>query len=229
MSAATKGGTPRQTPDADVVLVGRPQSLRGELPIANAGEDDIVVSGLMLHSEAARQGPVRASGSTVVPAGASASMPLSIALDPHLPAGEYTGEIEVSGEVRRVVLHVTEEVDLDVRPDRIHVTPGGRPSTTTTIVLTNRGNVAVRLPATASAEAGDAGTLTVRLGAKATSIEPGETRAVRITVTIPDGVDPAMRCDVPLSLGPQDVTVVILPTADDTTTPKTARKPRPLL
>ena len=214
---------------APIVLVGRPQSLRGALPVTNDSTDDLFISGPLLHTTVAEQGPVRASGSTVVPAGSSARLPLSVALDPHLPAGEYSAHVEISGQLHKVVLRVVEEVDLDVTPSRVYISPAGSSPLTATVVITNRGNVAVRLPATASATAGGAGVLTVRLGKQPTTIDPGETRTVTLEVKPPKSLDTAMRYDVTVSLGPEDITVIVLPTAPETTTSPTAGKRRPQL
>jgi hypothetical protein len=208
-----------------VLLVGRPTSLRGTVPIANDSDEDLFVSGPLVHTEMSEHGPMRASGSTVVPAGAAARFPVQVALDPHVPAGDYPAHVEIAGERYAVVLRVVDDVDLEVTPNRVYVTPSGK-SVQTTIVTTNKGNVAVRLPAVASSVV-DTGTLTMRLGATATTLAPGETRAFTVDVTPPAGHDPAMRYDVPLSLGPKDITVIVLPTSENTLTPPTAgRRPQ---
>ncbi|MFL6240385.1 MAG: hypothetical protein ACJ735_12925 [Actinomycetes bacterium] len=225
--APAKAPARRRTKLAPAVLVGRPQSLRGQLAIENPGSDDLFVSGPLLHSDVAPS-PARASGSTVVPAGGTAQFAVSVALDPRTPAGEYTAHVEVGGERHEVVLQIVENVNLDITPDRVYVTPAGK-SVRTTIVATNHGNVPVRLPAAATTSVDDAGTLSMRLGRAATTLQPGETTALTVDVTPPAGRDAAMRYDVPVSIGPRDITVVVLPTTDETKTPPTAGDRRPPL
>jgi hypothetical protein len=64
-----------------------------------------------------------------------------MALDPYTPPGEYDAELEVSGEIKPVKVHITEKIDLSVSPDKIIIrdVPGSK--VTKRIVLTNNGNV----------------------------------------------------------------------------------------
>jgi hypothetical protein len=209
-----------------VVLAGRPQALRGHIPVTNDGADDVVVSRLRVRTTAAATGSVDATAASIVPAGSTQRVPMSLALDERTPAGEYDGEIQIAGEVRRVVLHVSAIVDLDVTPTRLHITPSGDNPVTVTLVFANRGNVSIRLPSVARAPMDEAKTLALRLGAKPTMLEPGEVRTIHAEVTLPADVDPARRYDVTVAVGPNDLTVVVLPTADETSSAPSTTPPR---
>jgi hypothetical protein len=211
-----------------MVLIGGPTALRGMLMYVNNGERDAVVAGLRIRSDVVPAGVLHASASAVIPPNASRRVSVSVALDRQTPPGEYAGEVETTEGVRPVVLHVTGVVELEVAPKRLYVTPAGAGPVATTLVLANRGNVPIRVPAAARTEAGESGTLTMRLGPKATTLDVGEVRAYDIELTTPEHTDPAVRQDIGLALGPADLTIVVLPTADETVTPHSSATPRRL-
>jgi hypothetical protein len=81
----------------------------------------------------------------VVRPGQSRQVPVALELDPRTPPGTYHAELTVNDQKRDVVMHVTEEVSLQIIPDEIVLdsVPGGK--TTKTVVFSNLGNVPVQL------------------------------------------------------------------------------------
>jgi hypothetical protein len=140
-----------------LVLVGPPRDIRGELVVRNPTERKIIVRQPVLKAAAPAAGRSKAAakaGITALPetvalrrikvrAGQSRPVPLSLTLDPRTPPGTYQAELDVNGQQRSVVVHVTEDVALVFSPDEI-VLPG-RPGEKfeKRVVFTNEGNVPV--------------------------------------------------------------------------------------
>jgi hypothetical protein len=81
-----------------------------------------------------------------VRAGRSRPVPLSLTLDPRTPPGAAQAELDVNGEQRSVVVHITEDVALALSPDEI-VLPGAPVTFEKRVVFTNEGNVPVHVKA----------------------------------------------------------------------------------
>ena len=79
----------------------------------------------------------------VVRPGQSRPVPVALELDPRTPPGTYHAEMTVNDQKRDVVMHVTEDVSLQITPDEIVLdsVPGAK--TTKTVVFSNQGNVPV--------------------------------------------------------------------------------------
>lgn len=81
----------------------------------------------------------------VVRPGQSRPVPVALELDPRTPPGTYHAELMVNDQKRDVVMHVTEDVDLQLSPEEIVLdnVPGAKASKT--VVFTNMGNVPITL------------------------------------------------------------------------------------
>jgi len=81
----------------------------------------------------------------VVRPGQSRAVPVAMELDPRTPPGTYHAELTVNDQKRDVVMHVTEDVTLQIMPEEIVLdsTPGGK--ATKTVVFSNLGNVPVQI------------------------------------------------------------------------------------
>lgn len=81
----------------------------------------------------------------VVRAGQSRPVPVALELDPRTPPGTYHAELTVNDQKRDVVMHVTEDVSLEIMPEEIVLdsVPGGK--ATKTVVFSNRGNVPIQV------------------------------------------------------------------------------------
>lgn len=144
-------------PDAGqpLVLVGPPRAVRGHFRVRNATEHKIVVRQPLLKSATRARAKATASGGglmalpdagvalrrIVVRAGQSRPVPLALALDPSTPPGTYHAELDVDGEQRSVVMHVTEDVALSIVPDELVITHRTSGKIQKRVVLTNDGNV----------------------------------------------------------------------------------------
>lgn len=142
--------------DRPLVLTGPPRALRGEVRVANPTAARLVVRQPVLRTAvgvAAR--PKRGARSRPLPEvthvlrrivvrpGRVRPVPIALALDPRTPPGTYSGQLEIDGEQRPVVVHVTEDVSLTVTPQDVvlPVRPGARLDRR--VVFANDGNVPV--------------------------------------------------------------------------------------
>jgi hypothetical protein len=147
MKASTKSGEPLLAKEAGgaVVLAGPPGRLRGQLRVQNRGERKLVVRRPMLRAAAREPTLPEALGlrRIVVRAGQTRPVSLTLALDPRTPPGTYHGELDLEGERRDVVLHVTEAVALRIEPATVVLPshPGARVDKK--VVLINEGNVPI--------------------------------------------------------------------------------------
>jgi hypothetical protein len=143
-----------------LVLVGPPRQIRGEFVVRNATERKIIVRQPVLKAAAPATGRTKAAAAKAgiaalpetvslrrikVRAGQSRPVPLSLTLDPRTPPGTYQAELDVNGEQRSVVVHVTEEVSLALSPDEIVLPGRAGEKFEKRVVFTNEGNVPVQV------------------------------------------------------------------------------------
>lgn len=137
-----------------IVLVGQPGSLRGEFHLENPGEQRMVFRGARMSSvlppKAVRAAPevkpvAQKLPSVIVRPGERRRVPLRMALSPTTPPGEYHAEIKLEDRTWPVVMHVTEKVALDISPGQLvlHNQPGA--TFKKQIVVSNRGNVPLKV------------------------------------------------------------------------------------
>jgi hypothetical protein len=81
----------------------------------------------------------------VVRPGQARPVPVALELDPRTPPGTYHAELTVNDQKRDVVMHVTEDVSLQIMPEEIVLdsVPGGK--STRRVVFTNLGNVPIQV------------------------------------------------------------------------------------
>lgn len=125
-----------------IVLVGQPDRMQGELFVHNPGEKKIVVRDAQVRAATVAAAPLsfRLAPIPLRP-GLRRRVPLSFAIDPGTPPGEYQGELEIDGSTHPVVLHVTENVRLDIAPDRIVVPNLPGETVVKRVIFRNLGNV----------------------------------------------------------------------------------------
>jgi hypothetical protein len=134
--------------DQPIVLSGPPRRLTGQIHLHNPGDTKVVLrdAGLKDPSGALRLPEARHALQTVVlRPDQGESLPLSIAVDPSTPPGEYHAELDVGGRSRAVVLHVAEVVDLTIDPGSMIVFNKPGVAQRKRLVVTNDGNVAFTL------------------------------------------------------------------------------------
>ena len=132
--------------DTPIILAGQPGTMMGELPISNLGSKRIVVREAQV-----RGGPLARTskdaatrqklGPITLHPGQGQRIPLNLALDPHCPPGQYEGEMEIAGHVRKVQMNVTETIALTISPSPIVIENQPGEKIAKQIVVTNRGNV----------------------------------------------------------------------------------------
>jgi hypothetical protein len=81
----------------------------------------------------------------IIRPGHSGPVSLSLSLDPYTPPGEYQAQVEIAGQVRPVVVHVTEKVALRLSPSELVIEnrPGGKVQKR--VVMSNQGNVPLQI------------------------------------------------------------------------------------
>ena len=161
-----QAGDPKSPLMADaaepLVLVGPPREIRGEFVVRNPTERKIIVRQPVLKAAAPATGRAKAAAAKAgiaalpetvalrrikVRAGQSRPVPLSLTLDPRTPPGTYQAELDVNGEQRSVVVHVTEDVALALSPDEIVLPGRAGEKFEKRVVFTNEGNVPVHVKA----------------------------------------------------------------------------------
>lgn len=133
--------------DQPIVIAGQPASLRGALRLRNPSSGQVVLKSLALTSAGREQaglslaGPELRLSPGIFRPGQARPVTLSLSLDPFTPPGEYQAQVEIAGQVRQVVMHVTEKTSLRISPTEVIVEnrPGER--IPKRIVVSNQGNV----------------------------------------------------------------------------------------
>lgn len=244
-----------------LVLVGPPRNVRGEVQIQNPTDRKLIVRQpvLKVASPAGAVAKTRKAAAAAVPevgvalrrivvrAGASKPVPLALTLDPRTPPGTYHATLDVDGQERTVVMHVTEDVDLELSPSEIVVGNVAGRKIEKQVVVTNPGNVPVTVKTIgtvvlddelahcralrgALADVGDTMTslddFTVALGRRykavyetaalrvqndEVTVAPGETRAIDLTIAVPDKLDRRSRYTGYAPMSTRTLTFIVVP------------------
>lgn len=136
-----------------IVLAGPPRAVRGEFTVRNSTAQKIVVPQPTLKAQFAATRTGKAAKAAALPDATFAlrriiarpmahrAVPISLTLDPGTPPGTYEAQLEVDGETRPVVVHVTEEVDFSMTPDSLIIPNRAGEKFHKHVVFTNNGNV----------------------------------------------------------------------------------------
>ena len=161
-------GSTDRTSEEPIVLVGEPKSLRGELQLHNRGAERLVLReaqmsgahpGLKFAALKSGNGVLTApqtqiAVSATLQPGESQRLPLTINIGPHTPPGEYHGALEVAGQTRPLVLHVTEVVKLEIAPRPIVIDDHAGETVVKRVVFSNSGNIPLTVGAIGSVALG---------------------------------------------------------------------------
>jgi hypothetical protein len=243
-----------------LVLVGPPRGVRGEVRIQNPTDRKLIVRQplLTVTPPAGAGGKARKAAAAmpdvgialrriVVRAGSSKPVPLTLTLDPRTPPGTYHAKLQVDGEERQVVMHVTEDVALELAPTELVLVNAAGRKIQKQIVVTNPGNVPVTVKTIgtvvlddelahcralrgALADVGDTmkslDDFTVALGRRYKSVyetsalrvqndeatvEPGDTLAIDLTITLPDKLDKRSRYTGYAPISTRTLTFIVVP------------------
>jgi hypothetical protein len=248
-------------PDAaePLVLVGPPRAIRGEFLVRNPTERKIIVRQPVLKAAAPpRTARAAKAGITALPetvalgrikvrAGQSRPVPLSLTLDPRTPPGTYQAELDVDGEQRSVVVHVTEDVALTLSPDEIVLPGRAGEKFAKRVVFTNEGNVPVQVNTLGAVVLEDEAahcralrgalqdvgetmknlddfavalgrryralydTIALRVQNAEVTVEPGETRAIDLTITLPEKLEKRARYSGTAAISTSTLTFKVVP------------------
>jgi hypothetical protein len=128
-----------------ISLVGGPGPIVHNLDFHNGGDQRAILRQASFASSQLEEATGRRSGiampTVVLRPGHARRVPIRIMVPTHTPPGRYEGELVVAGETVAVVVHVVEEVDLDVAPAEVVLESRAGDRTVRQIVCTNRGNV----------------------------------------------------------------------------------------
>lgn len=153
-------GQPAFLVDAEepLVLAGPPRAVRGEFRLQNPTAEKMTVreavfrGGTMTGRRAKQHADIAAlpeSGlvmrRVVMRPGQSRPVPVALELDPRTPPGTYQAELTVNEQRRNVVIHVTEDVALQIAPNELVLTNRPGEKVKKTVVFTNVGNVPVHI------------------------------------------------------------------------------------
>jgi hypothetical protein len=243
-----------------IVLTGPPRAIRGEFTVRNSTAQKIVVQQPTLKAQfaATRVGKQSAKTAALPEATfalrriiarpmAHRSVPIALTLDPGTPPGTYEAQLEVDGETRPVVVHVTEDVDFSMTPDSLIIPNRAGEKFHKQVVFTNNGNVPLNVksigPVVLDDEIGhcrairgalsDVGTtmkslddFVVALGKRYSeqfettslkvqnekvTIAPGETRAVELTITVPEKLNARARYSGYAAISRGSLTFTVVP------------------
>ena len=140
-----------------LVLVGPPTAVRGQFRVRNPTDRKIIMRPPILRATAVTSPRAKAAAvkpspfqdaslalrRIVVRAGQSRPVPIALSLDPTTPPGTYHAQLEIEGEQRSVVLHVIEDVSLELAPQEIVLPSRPGEKIEKQVVFSNTGNVPV--------------------------------------------------------------------------------------
>ncbi|HEX9371562.1 MAG TPA: hypothetical protein VF897_11170 [Roseiflexaceae bacterium] len=148
--------------DAPVVFVGEPRSLRGEVRLHNRSAEKLVVRDARVSFPPLQQPEAgktalaaQATISAILLPGQAQHVRVTLDVDRHAPPGEYHGELEIAGQTRPVVLHITEAVRLAISPDTVVIDREAGATVVRRVVFGNDGNVPLTIGAIGRIELGE--------------------------------------------------------------------------
>ncbi|MBN8510978.1 MAG: hypothetical protein J0L57_20500 [Burkholderiales bacterium] len=144
-----------------LVLIGAPPLLEGVLALSNPGGDKLKLKSALVDLKDPQWGdphvPLRLAVSARVAAGHAVQVPVTLAVDPRMPPGDYAGELRIDGDdsPREVLLKVLEHREVAVAPAgfELYGLPGA--SLSVPAVVANLGNVPFVLPKAALVALGE--------------------------------------------------------------------------
>ena len=145
----------KQAPDHDlvdleervpIVLTGTPRALRGFLPLRNRGERRAVLREVQVVDPDGKVGlgpMAQRLSTTVLRPQQARTVPVSLAIDLATPPGEYRLSLHVGDRERDLIVHVVESIEVEVAPNPLVIENRPGVPIRKSVVVTNRGNVAI--------------------------------------------------------------------------------------
>lgn len=204
---AAKSAERQQEP---LIFTGPPSRLHADLTVANTGDRRLAVRGVTIVREGSVDLDVQAAA--LVPPGATASLQVTLPVDPGTSPGDYPAEVQVAGIRRAAVLRVEPELAMRITPRRLLAEPGTHG---VSIVAVNEGNVELTLASVTKGRTSDGGkepgpdvTLTLKTPVV---LAAASTVTVHGRLTVPPSLEPTRRHTAKVPIGLADLEVIILP------------------
>lgn len=205
--AAVKSAEKPQDP---LIFTGPPSRLSADLTVANTGDRRLAVRGVTIVREGSVDLDVQAAA--LVPPGATASLAVTLPMDPGTSPGDYPAEVHVAGIRRAAVLRVEAVLAMHITPRRLLADPGTHG---VSIVAVNEGNVELTLASVTQGRTSDGGrepgpdvTLTLKTPV---ILAAASTVTVNGRLRVPPSLEPTRRHTAKVPIGLADLEVIILP------------------
>ena len=207
---SAKSSSSRRDERSRLLVTGPPAQLRTTVTIENTADQQVAVRAAALHREGE---PTVAGGvASLIPAGATVTVPVSFAVADATAPGEYAAEVEVGGTRRAAVVRVEPHLAMRVSPRRVLAGPGRQE---VDLIVSNDGNLEVTVAALARARTEDGGPEPgpdVSLLLDAPIVVPAaSTASTTAQLDVPQGLDPTRRHTATIPVGLADLDVIILP------------------
>lgn len=199
-----------ERPKDPLIFSGPPGRLRADLTVANTGDRRLAVRGLTVLRKGSPDLDVQAAA--LVPPGATASMQVTLPVEPGTSPGDYPAEVEVAGVRRVAVLRVEAVLSMSITPRQLIAEPGTQD---VSIVAVNEGNVDLLLASVSKGRTSDGGKepgpdVTLTLKAPAV-LAAATTITLHGQLEVPASLEVARRHTASVPVGLSDLEVIILP------------------
>ena len=179
------------------------------MTVANTGDRHLAVRKLTIRREGSADLDVQTAA--LVPPGTTASIPVTVPMEPGTSPGDYPAEVQVSGVHRTALLRVDAKLAMHITPRRLLATPGTH---SISIVAVNEGNVDVPLALVTRGRTSDGGKepgpdVTLTLSAPAV-LAAASTVTVHGRLKVPSSLEATRRHTASVPVGLSDLEVVIL-------------------
>jgi hypothetical protein len=215
-TARRKAPAPARAPAKDtdeqrdpLIFTGPPGRMCADVTIANTGGHRLAVRGLTVSRD--ESADVDVPTAALVAPGTTASMPVTVPMDPATSPGDYPAEVQVAGIRRAAVLRVDAELAMHIIPRRVLAEPGTH---NVSFVAVNEGNVDLPLAMVTRGRTSDGGeepgpdvTLTLR---EPIVLAAASTLSVHGRLKVPQSLEPTRRHTASVPVGLADLEVIIL-------------------
>jgi hypothetical protein len=192
-----------------LIFTGPPGRMCADVTIANTGEHRLAVRGLTVRRNGSADVDVQTAA--LVAPGTTASVPVTVPMDPATSPGDYPAEVQVAGIRRAALLRVDAELAMRIIPRRVLAEPGTQD---VSFVAVNGGNVDVPLAMVTRGRTSDGGeepgpdvTLTLR---EPIVLAAASTLSVHGRLKVPQSLEPTRRHTASVPVGLADLEVIIL-------------------
>ena len=193
-----------------LIFSGPPGRLHADLTVANAGDRRLAVRGVTVLRKGSPD--LDAQAAALIPPGATASLQVTLPVEPGTSPGDYPAEVQVAGIRRAAVLRVEAVLAMRITPRRLLAEPGTHE---VSIVAVNEGNVDLPLASVTKGRTSDGGkepgpdvTLTLKTPVV---LAAASTVTVHGRLRVPPSLEPTRRHTASIPIGLADLEVIILP------------------